>query len=105
MYLLDTNVVSELRKARSGKADARVVQWAEARPPSWLFLSAVTVLELETGVLQIERRDADQGSACANGWNDRCSRRLPAASCPSTPKSPAAARACMCRTVAPSGMH
>lgn len=61
MYLLDTNVVSELRKARSGKADVRVVQWAEARPPSWLFLSAVTVLELETGVLQIERRDADQG--------------------------------------------
>lgn len=62
MFLLDTNVVSELRKASSGKADARVIRWAESVDASSLFLSAITVLELEIGVLQIERRDAPQGA-------------------------------------------
>ena len=61
MYLLDTNVVSELRKAKSGKADANVVSWAAPVPVPSLFLSAISILELETGVLLIERRDAAQG--------------------------------------------
>ncbi len=61
MYLLDTNVLSELRKKKSGKADANVVAWASGIPAGQLFLSAVTILELETGVLQIERRDREQG--------------------------------------------
>ena len=61
MYLLDTNVVSELRKAKSGKADAKVIAWAASVSASSLFLSVVTVLELETGILLIERRDAAQG--------------------------------------------
>lgn len=61
MYLLDTNVVSELRKARSGRADANVVAWSRSVAPGSMFLSAITVLELETGVLLIERRDVDQG--------------------------------------------
>ena len=50
MYLLDTNVVSELRKAKSGKADAGVIAWAAGLPASELFLSAISVLELEMGV-------------------------------------------------------
>ena len=62
MFILDTNVVSELRKAGSGKADARVVAWASALRPATLFLSAITVLELEQGTLQLERRDARQGA-------------------------------------------
>lgn len=62
MYLLDTNVVSELRKARAGKADGKVTAWAEGIAASSLFLSAVTVLELETGVLLVERRDPSQGA-------------------------------------------
>ena len=57
MYLLDTNVVSELRKAKSGKADAKVTAWAAEVPASELFLSAISVLELEMGVLLVERRD------------------------------------------------
>jgi predicted nucleic acid-binding protein len=61
MYLLDTNVVSELRKAGSGKADRRVTAWASRVPAESMFLSAVCILELELGVLQIERRDAKQG--------------------------------------------
>ncbi len=59
MYLLDTNVVSELR--RPGRAHPRVRGWAAAEERSAFFLSVVTVLELERGVLLAERRDAPQG--------------------------------------------
>lgn len=61
MYLLDTNVVSELRRATAGKADPHVVAWAASVPVASLFLSVITVLELEWGVLRIERRDPVQG--------------------------------------------
>jgi len=69
MFLLDTNVVSELRKAKAGKADRQVVAWAERQSPSSLYLSAITILELEMGVLQIERRDPSQG-ALLRTWFD-----------------------------------
>jgi hypothetical protein len=62
MYLLDTNVISELRKAKAGKADPKVVAWAERIPAPSLFLSVITLLELETGLLLIERRDPSQGA-------------------------------------------
>ena len=62
MFILDTNVVSELRKARAGKADANVVAWAAAQDPATLFLSAITLVELEMGVRLTERRDSAQGS-------------------------------------------
>lgn len=61
MFLLDTNVVSELRKAKSGKADAHVVAWASGVPIAELFVSVVGVQELEIGVLLAERRDPAQG--------------------------------------------
>lgn len=73
MYLLDTNVVSELRKA--SKANPRVRRWAAQQPPSDLFLSVVSVLELEIGVLFVERRDPSQG-AILRSWLD--GRVLPA---------------------------
>ena len=62
MYLLDTNVVSELRRAKAHKADPHVTAWAMSVPVASLFLSAITVLELELGVLRIERRDSAQGT-------------------------------------------
>ena len=61
MYLLDTNVVSELRKATSGRANKNVVQWASNEDTETLFISVITVLELEMGILSIERRDQQQG--------------------------------------------
>lgn len=61
MYLLDTNVVSELRKAKAGKADPNVIAWAANVSAANLFLSAITILELETGIQLVERRDAPQG--------------------------------------------
>ena len=69
MFLLDTNVVSELRKVGSGKADARVVAWAQSVETASLYLSAISLLELELGVLQVERRDAAQG-AMLRAWLD-----------------------------------
>jgi predicted nucleic acid-binding protein len=62
MYLLDTNVVSELRKVRSGKAAHNVAKWADSVDANELFISVVTVQELEIGVLLVERRDPKQGS-------------------------------------------
>lgn len=67
MFVLDTNVISELRKAKSGKANPQVAAWAANQHPASLFISAITVLELEMGVLQVERRDAAQG-ALLRAW-------------------------------------
>jgi predicted nucleic acid-binding protein len=61
MYLLDTNVISELRKARAGKADRHVAAWAVLVPLAQLFVSVVTIHELEIGVLLAVRRDPRQG--------------------------------------------
>lgn len=66
MFVLDTNVVSELRKAgqHAGRmtANKNVVAWIEARAPDTMFISAITILELEHGVLLIAGRDAPQGA-------------------------------------------
>lgn len=70
MYILDSNVVSELRKARAGKADANVAAWAASVDAAALFVSAITLMELELGVLSIERRDAAQGAALRT-WLDQ----------------------------------
>ena len=67
MYLLDTNVVSELRKVRAGKADAQVALWADSVDAADLYLSVISVQELEIGVLLAERRDATQG-AVLRAW-------------------------------------
>ena len=72
MFLLDTHVISELRKP---KANHGVKAWTHGIAPTSLFLSAITVLELETGILQVERRDPDQGTLLRN-WLER--RVLPA---------------------------
>ncbi|EDV5541888.1 type II toxin-antitoxin system VapC family toxin [Salmonella enterica subsp. enterica] len=62
MYVLDTNVVSELRKVRTGRIDANVAAWAESTDASCLFVSSITLMELELGILSVERRDAIQGA-------------------------------------------
>jgi len=69
MYLLDTNVILELRKAKSGKANKKVIKWASKIPTASLFLSVIAVLELETGVKLVERRDQKQG-AMLRAWFD-----------------------------------
>lgn len=61
MYLFDTNLVSELRKEH--KADPHVLAWASGVKRSSMFLSVISLRELETGVLLMERRDPIQGAA------------------------------------------
>ena len=70
MFVLDTSVVSELRKVRSNKANAGVASWAEQVPSAALFISAITIHELEHGVLLMERSDRAQGEILRQ-WLDR----------------------------------
>lgn len=65
-YLLDTNLVSELRK-RPGLIDGNVAAWGATQEADQQFLSAITVFEVELGILQVERRDALQGRML-RGW-------------------------------------
>ena len=67
MFLLDTNVISELR--RPDKADRNVVAWAGTIPAATFFLSAISILEIELGVLLIARKDAARG-AVLRAWID-----------------------------------
>jgi predicted nucleic acid-binding protein len=53
MYLLDTNVLSELRKT---PADARVQAWITAQESAMLFISVVSVLEIRRGIYKLEQR-------------------------------------------------
>lgn len=69
MYLLDTNVVFELRKVRLGRADAQVARWAQEVAVAQLYISVITVHELEIGVLLLQRRDLAQG-AVLRSWMD-----------------------------------
>ena len=59
MFLLDTNVLSELRRA--DRADARVAAWARSVDHLQFYLSAITILEIEAGALLLAQRDVQQG--------------------------------------------
>jgi predicted nucleic acid-binding protein len=61
MFLLDTNVVSELRKTVSGRTDPNVARWCAAVPPDEMFLSFVVREGLEIGILRLETRDPRGG--------------------------------------------
>jgi predicted nucleic acid-binding protein len=69
MYLLDTNLVSELRKIRLGRADKNVALWATSVDANDLYLSVISVQEITIGLLLIERRDPAQG-AIFRTWLD-----------------------------------
>ena len=67
MYILDTNIISELRKVKLGKANQNVAKWADTMDVSALYLSVITIQELELGILLAERRDPAQG-AILRAW-------------------------------------
>jgi predicted nucleic acid-binding protein len=69
MYLLDTGVVLELRKARAGRTDPGLTGWAAGIPRQSLFLSALTLLELDTGAGTAEAKDKAAGAALRS-WID-----------------------------------
>ena len=68
MYLLDTNVVSELRKA--ARADSRVVAWAEQTDIQAMHISVVSIMEIRLGILAVQRKDKAQAKVLA-GWLSR----------------------------------
>jgi toxin FitB len=67
VFLLDTNVLSELR--RRDRTDPKVAAWADRVHVSELFLSVITILEVEAGTLRLLRRDPEQG-AVLRSWID-----------------------------------
>jgi len=69
MYLLDTNVISELRRIRLGRADARVTAWAASVDAAEMYLSVITIQELDIGVRLAERRYRSQGQVL-RAWLD-----------------------------------
>ena len=69
MFLLDTNVLSELRRAH--KANAHLAAWAETVPSGHMYISSVTILELETGALLLSRRDKTHGRLICEWIEDR----------------------------------
>lgn len=68
-HLLDTNVVSELRKPKR-RADRGVRAWIASRTPSDLYLSAITVLEIEAGIGRLARRDRAQANRLQTWLDD-----------------------------------
>ncbi len=71
MYLLDTNVVSELRKCSTGKGNASVGNWAKTVTPNELYLSAITILEIGMGILLKQRKDPKQGAVLRQWLNQK----------------------------------
>ena len=63
MYILATDVLAELRKAPSDGANPRVISWAKAQHPEELYISVISLLEIERGIVEVERYDAHQGRA------------------------------------------
>lgn len=71
MFLLDTPIVFELRKARAGTAEAGLTAWASGVARERLFLSAITLVELEAGVAEAARRDKAAGTALRSWIDDQ----------------------------------
>lgn len=69
MYLLDTNIVSEMRKVKLGKAHPNFVAWFASVSSQDIFINATVLMEVERGVLQKERKDVRQG-AVLRAWFD-----------------------------------
>lgn len=68
-YLLDTNVLSELRRA--SRADSNVVAWAQRHRPAELAISVITAMEIEIGITRMDRRDPEQGSTLRRWFEER----------------------------------
>jgi toxin FitB len=71
MYLLDTNIISESRKLGSTRIDRNAARWFAQVDVESTFISAMTLFELERGVRQIERRDAQQGVVLRRWLSDQ----------------------------------
>ncbi|MDG2953771.1 type II toxin-antitoxin system VapC family toxin [Bisgaard Taxon 10/6] len=71
MYLLDTNIVSELRKMEKHQADPNVTKWFEQINLNDAYLSVVTLFEIKVGILQLQRKDIQQAAILQNWFETR----------------------------------
>lgn len=71
MYLLDSSVVLELRKAKAGRTDAGLASWALGVPRQNMFLSALSLLELENGAAEKARQDKNAGATLSDWIADQ----------------------------------
>ena len=71
MYLLDTGVVLELRKARAGQADPGLAAWAAGIARQKLFISALNLLEMEGAAARLARKDRAAGLLVRQWIDDR----------------------------------
>ena len=71
MYLLDTNIVSELRKLETGKIHPQVYRWIKSNGFTHTYISAVTLVEIQTGILSLARKDQAQAASLDNWFTNR----------------------------------
>lgn len=71
MYLLDTNIVSELRKLETGKIHPQVYRWIKSNGFTHTYISAVTLAEIQTGILSLARKDKAQAASLDNWFANR----------------------------------
>jgi len=69
MYLLDTNVVSEIRKIRQNKTNQNVVAWLSRVQKESLYTNAVVLMEIERGILRLENIDPQQADRFKNWYH------------------------------------
>ncbi len=67
MYLLDTNIISEMRLAAKGRGDPALMAWANCYEESLFYTNIVVLMEIERGILNVEKRDPAQASTL-NQW-------------------------------------
>ncbi|MCF7521493.1 type II toxin-antitoxin system VapC family toxin [Neisseria sp. ZJ106] len=75
MYLLDTNIISEMRKAKKGRANPNLTAWLAQTDSGYFYTSAIVAMELERGVLGMERKDPVQGIELRR-WLDEVKSKL-----------------------------
>jgi predicted nucleic acid-binding protein len=73
MHLLDTEVVWAIRR-QGAAADDPVLQWAAELMPATLFISAVTMLDFESGLARLSSRDKASAAALRNWLDDKVRR-------------------------------
>lgn len=71
MYLLDTNIISELKKLDSGKIHPQVQRWAYSINLMQTKISVVSITEIRTGILSLTRKDQAQAASLDNWFTNR----------------------------------
>lgn len=71
MYLLDTNIISELKKLDSGKIHPQVQRWAYSINLMQTKISVVSIIEIRMGILSLARKDQAQAASLDNWFTNR----------------------------------